>query len=212
MARTAALYCSSNISQVLEGCCPGGVCLQFVGPEVPSELHGTTARAGEGPGGGGLRATGAEAGGVEMTYWKAGALSSSRTSSFSPMPLPRPCRSLPHSLSDEQQRNNTLSVRVPSSPTQGEYGRLVNLVLKGGAAAGPSSAAEQAPGGRNKAGKAAAAKGPSPSNLPPPPPAALLRLPDVFVGFNMGLTCPEYSGWGHTLRAIKRCDLSRGWS
>ena len=80
-------------------------------------------------------------------------------------------------------------------------------MLKGGAAAGPSSAAEQAPGGRNKAGKAAAAKGPSPSNLPPPPPAALLRLPDVFVGFNMGLTCPEYSGWGHTLRAIKWCDL-----
>lgn len=31
--------------QVLEGLCPSGVLLQFVGPEVPAPLHGLVAEA-----------------------------------------------------------------------------------------------------------------------------------------------------------------------
>lgn len=77
-----------------------------------------------------------------------------------------------------------MKILPPSlSKHQGEYGKLVKHVLS----LGDESQQKRQPGD----GSAAV-------------PDALLRLPDVFVGYNMGLTVPEYEGWGHTLVAMRR--------
>ena len=49
--------------QVLSGLCPSGVCVQFVGPEVPDELHGTVSHVGP---------AGAASSGVTLAFFQVG--------------------------------------------------------------------------------------------------------------------------------------------
>ena len=71
---------------------------------------------------------------------------------------------------------------------QGEYGQLAQRVLS--------------PGQRSKqlARDAVSCGSKERKDIP----EALLSLPDCFVGFNMGLTVPDYEGWGNTLEALQR--------
>ncbi|GAX75590.1 hypothetical protein CEUSTIGMA_g3034.t1 [Chlamydomonas eustigma] len=110
--------------KILEGCCMGAnLCLQFVGPEVLAELHGTEKKLSEK---------------LVATFWK------------------------------------------------GEYGELVNILL------GLNRH------GRTKEGTRKDERcGEQVTGLP-----TCLRLwPDVYVGYNMGLTCQDYS-WNSTLKAL----------
>lgn len=79
------------------------------------------------------------------------------------------------------------------SEAQGVYDELARHALTTDGDA-PAAPAQGAKGQKAKAKKKQAA-----GQLPP----ELLLLPDVAVGYNMGLTCPDYD-WQPTLAALQR--------
>lgn len=85
------------------------------------------------------------------------------------------------------------------SEAQGVYDELARHAhtTDGDASAAPAQGVQ---GQKAKAKKKQAA-----GQLPP----ELLLLPDVAVGYNMGLTCPDYD-WQPTLAALQRCSWVPG--
>jgi hypothetical protein len=140
-----------SVWRMLEGCCPSGVSLQFVGPEVPQDLHRTVAQPSPG---------------VEMAFWRVSVAAVDLLGcawEWMKMEAPGPEAALQTACFCHEQ---------------GKYDALMGLVLE----PGDSS---------KKEGK-----------QPRPPPAALRQIPDVIVGFNMGVTCTDYS-WKRTLKTMQ---------
>jgi hypothetical protein len=138
---------------MMDGCCTSGCIIQFVGPEVPQKVHGSTSR---------ISGTS-----VQLTFWK----------------VIRP-QNIMSSMAFH------FCILKMFSFAQGEYGKLAQRVLLPNSHRPKQQLAHDVGGSGSRVGKDI--------------PEALLSLPDCFVGFNMGLTVPDYEGWGHTLEALQR--------